>query len=115
VAAEAITGSVKAETSYGPMDITGPGTNFICDNQFGGISVRATSAALASLEARTSYAALDVRLPAGLKPDVQAHTSYGKIDSDFPVWMKDHGAASPAGTPRVSLHNQNGNIRVVGE
>jgi len=119
VAADAITGSVKAETSYGPMNITGPGTNFICDNQFGGISVQATSAALANLEARTSYAALEVRLPAGLKPAVQAHTSYGDIESDFPVLMKsrsqDAMAGQPPGTPRIHLQNQNGKIRVVGE
>jgi DUF4097 and DUF4098 domain-containing protein YvlB len=119
VAAEAITGSVKAETSYGPMDITGPGANFVCDNQFGGIKVQATSATLASLEARTSYGALEVRLPAGLKPAVQAHTSYGDIESDFPVLMKprsqDSLAGQPPGTPRINLHNQNGKIRVVGE
>ncbi len=119
VAAEAISGSVKAKTSYGPMDITGPGANFDCDNQFGGISVRATSATLASLEARTSYAALEVRLPAGLKPALQAHTSYGEIESDFPVLMKPGGqdslAGQPPGTPRINLHNQNGKIRVVGE
>jgi hypothetical protein len=119
VAAEAITGSVKAKTSYGPMDITGPGANFDCDNQFGGIWVRATSAALSSLEARTSYAALEVRLPAGLKPALQAHTTYGEIESDFPVLMKpgsqDSLAGQPPGAPRITLHNQNGKIRVVGE
>jgi len=119
VAAEAITGSVKAETSYGPMDITGSGANFVCDNQFGGIKLQATSATLASLEARTSYAALEVRLPAALKPAVQAHTSYGDIESDFPVLMKSRSQDSlsdqPPGTPRINLHNQNGKIRVVGE
>jgi DUF4097 and DUF4098 domain-containing protein YvlB len=119
VAAEAITGSVKAETSYGPMDITGAGANFDCDNQFGGIVVRATSATLASVAARTSYAGLEVRLPAGLKPAVQAHTTYGDIESDFPVMMKpasqDSPASQPPGAPRIDLHNQNGKIRVVGE
>jgi hypothetical protein len=119
VAAEGITGSVNARTSYGPMDIRGAGENFVCDNQFGGISVRATSATLASLEARTSYAALEVRLPAGLKPALQAHTTYGEIESDFPVLMKPGSreslAGQPPGTPRINLHNQNGKIRVVGE
>jgi hypothetical protein len=119
VAADDITGSVKAETSYGPMNITGPGTNFICENQFGGISVQATSATLARLEARTSYGALEVRLPAGLKPAVQAHTSYGDIESDFPVLMKSRSQGAldgqPPGTPRINLQNQNGKIRVVGE
>ena len=119
VAAEAITGSVRAATSYGAMDITGPGGNFICDNQFGGITVRATSAALTNLEARTSYATLEVRLPAGLKPALQAHTTYGDIESDFPVLMKPRGqdsfAGLPPGTPRINLQNQNGKIRVIGE
>ena len=119
VAAEAITGSVRAETSYGAMDITGPGGSFICENQFGGISVRATSTTVTNLEARTSYGSLTVRLPAGLKPAIEAHTSYGDIESDFPVLMKPHGqdafAGLSPGTPRINLQNQNGKIRVVGE
>jgi hypothetical protein len=109
VAADAISGSINATTSYGPMEITGAGTNFVCDNQFGGISVQATSPALANLEARTSYASLEVRLPSGLKPSVQAHTTYGDIESDFPVGGQQPGAAS------VNLRNQNGKIRVVRE
>ena len=119
VVAAAITGSVRAETSYGAMDITGPGGSFICNNQFGGVTVRATSTALTNLEARTSYATLAVRLPAGLKPALQAHTSYGDIESDFPVLMKPRGqgpfAGLPPGTPRINLQNQNGKIRVNGE
>jgi hypothetical protein len=68
---------------------------------------------------RTSYGALEVRLPAGLKPAVQAHTSYGDIESDFPVLMKSRNQGAldgqPPGTPRINLQNQNGKIRVVGE
>lgn len=119
VTAEAVTGSVRAETSYGVMDLTGPGANFICVNQFGAINVQATSTTLTNLEARTCYATLKVRVPAGLKPTVQAHTSYGDIDSDFPVILKPRGkdalAKQPPGTPRINLQNQNGNIRLVGE
>ncbi len=119
VTAEAISGSVKADTSYGPMDITGPGANFVCNNQFGGISLRATSAALTNLQARTSYGDMTVRLPAALKPAVQAHTTYGDIESDFPVLMKPRGqdpfSGLPPDTPRVNLQNQNGKIRVVSE
>ncbi len=118
VDADDITGSVKAETSYGPMDVAGPGTDFICDNQFGSVSVRATSA-VSNLEAHTSYARLEVRLPSSVKPFVQARTSYGDIDSDFPMIVKPHGKDIPAAElpsgPRVDLRNQNGNIRVVRE
>jgi hypothetical protein len=119
VTAESVAGPVRAETSYGPMDITGSGANFICNNQFGGITVRAASATLTNLDARTSYGALEVRLPAGLKPAVQARTSYADIESDFPVLMKPRGqepfASLPPGTPRINLQNQNGKIRVIGE
>ena len=117
--AEAITGSVRAETSYAVMEVTGSGADFICINQFGAINVQATSAALTKLEARTSYAALKVRLPADLKPVLQAHTSYGNIDSDFPVLVKPSGsdvlAGPSAGAPHINLQNQNGSIRVVRE
>ena len=119
VAAETITGSVRAVTSYGSMDLAGPGGSISCENQFGGITVRATSATLTNLEARTSYSSLTVRLPAALKPALQAHTSYADIESDFPVLMKPHGqdpfAGQPPGTPRINLQNQNGKLRVVGE
>ncbi len=119
VTAEAVTGSIKADTSYGPMDITGPGATFVCNNQFGAITLRATSTALTNLQARTSYAPMTVRLPAALKPAVQAHTTYGDIESDFPVLMKPRGqdpfGGLPVDTPRVNLQNQNGKIRVISE
>ena len=119
VNAEAVSGAVKAETSYGTMDIDGPGGSFVCNNRFGAITVRATSTALTNLDARTSYAALTVRLPASLKPAIQAHTSYADIESDFPVLMKPRGQDPFAGlqpdTPRINLQNQNGKIRVISE
>ena len=119
VDAEAVSGSIKAETSYGTMDIDGSGGSFICNNQFGAITVRATSTALTNLDARTSYASLTVRLPASLKPAIRAHTSYADIESDFPVLMKPRGqdpfAGLPPDTPRINLQNQNGKIRVIGE
>ena len=72
-----------------------------------------------NLEVRTSYATLEVRLRAGLKPALHAHTSYGDIESDFPVLMKPRGqdafAGQPPGAPRINLQNQNGKIRVIGE
>jgi hypothetical protein len=119
VEAGAITGSVKANTSYAGMDITGAGSNFVCDNQCGSVSLHATSATLTNLEARTSYAALEVRLPAAVKPAVQARTSYADVESDFPVLMKPRGqdpfADVPPGTARINLLNQSGKIRVVRE
>jgi hypothetical protein len=119
VKARAITGSVKASTTYASMDITGSGSNFVCDNQSGGIILRPTSATLTELEARTSYAPLEVHLPATMKPAIQARTSYAEVESDFPVLMKPRGQDAFAdvapGTPRINLQNQSGKIRVIRE
>jgi hypothetical protein len=114
-----VTGSVKASTTYASVDITGSGSNFVCDNQSGSISLRVTSTTLADVQARTSYATLEVQLPAAIKPAIQARTTYAEVESDFPVLMKPRGQDAFAdvapGTPRINLQNQSGKIRVVRE
>ncbi len=118
VEARSIAGQVKANTSFASMDIESAGRSVACHNQNGSIRVRATSLELSSVEAETSFASLEVRLPSGLKPAIQAHTSFAEVESDFPVILKrasDTPADLEAGTPTVRLHNQNGAIRVVRE
>lgn len=113
-----ITGSVNARTSYANLDISAAGSKIVCINQSGPIAVQATGK-LATLEATTSYAGLEVRLPAKLQPAVTAHTSYAEVESDFPVLLKPKGqdpfADTAPGTPRISLQNQSGGIRILGE
>ena len=117
VRASGITGSVKASTSFAALEVTGAGSNFVCHNQNGAIRLRATSAALTHIEAKTSFDTLEVHLPAGLKPAIQARTTFGKVESDFPVLMKPRGeepfAGVAPGTPSITLLNQNGKIAVV--
>lgn len=112
-----ITGTVKANTSYATLDIERvQGANIVCNNQSGSIRVHASSA-ITNLEAKTSYALAEVHLPADIKPAVQARTSYADIESDFPVLLKsaDKNALAevPAGTPRVNVQNQSGQIRIL--
>ena len=79
-------------------------------------TVRPTSPEFASLAARTSYATLEVRLPASAKPAIRAHTTYANIDSDFPVMLQSNPFNNlPSGTPRLGLQNEYGKIRVVSE
>lgn len=116
IKAEGVTGLVKANTSYAALTIASGGPSIVCQNQSGSISVDATSLSVTNIEARTTYAGLELRLPRDLKPAVQARTTYADIESDFPVLMKPNGqdafADVPAGAPRVTLRNESGKIRV---
>jgi hypothetical protein len=114
--AREISGSVKAHTSFARMDVESTGSKVECHNRNGSIRILATSSQLASVEAETAFARLEVRLPAGLKPAIEARTSFADIESDFPVLLKPKGEDSFAnlepGAPRIRLRNQNGPIRV---
>ncbi|EEF58181.1 DUF4097 family beta strand repeat-containing protein [Pedosphaera parvula] len=119
ISARDITGSVKAGTSFATLEVEGTGPSFICHDQNGSIHLRASSTDLAKIDAQTSFGTIEVSLPAGLKPAIQAHTSFAEIESDFPVLLKPKGqevfADIEAGTPRVTLQNQNGGIRILRE
>ena len=110
-----VTGMVTARTSFAPLSIEGAGEAFNCQNQYGRILIRATSPALASIQARTSFSPIELRLPAALKPAISAHTSFAEVNSDFPIPANSQSAAAPEaapGTPRITLENQNGSIRI---
>jgi DUF4097 and DUF4098 domain-containing protein YvlB len=116
VTARDISGSVKAATSFASLDLVGPGPAFLCHNQNGAIHIRATSATLTTITADTSFDAIKVQLPAGIKPAVVAHTTFDNVESDYPVLMKPHDedpfADTAPGTPRLKLENQNGPISI---
>ncbi len=114
-----VSGSVHAKTSFADMDIEASGPNLTCRNQNGAIQLRVLSPDVAIVDAETSFAPLDVYLPVGIKPAVEARTSFGDVESDFPVLMKPHGQDAFEGidpaTPKLTLLNQNGRIRISGE
>ena len=119
ISARDITGSVDAHTSFANLEIESAGHVFKCRNQNGTIRLRASSPEVAIIDAQTSFAGIEVFLPAGLKPAIQARTTFAEVESDFPVMMKSEGQnalaeADPA-SPRITLKNQNGPIRIVGE
>jgi hypothetical protein len=116
ISGSAINGSVRAETSFAPLDIAADAPSVVCLNRNGSIQLHGLSGLLTNLQAQTSFARLDVQLPGRLKPIVEARTSHGNIESDFPVLLNppsaDSLASAEPGAPRVSLKNQNGNIRL---
>jgi DUF4097 and DUF4098 domain-containing protein YvlB len=114
-----IQGAVKAETSFAGMNIESAGRTLDCRNQNGSIRLRATSSEVSRVEAETSFAAIELRLPAGLKPTIQAHTTFADVESDFPIVL-GRGAADSAqeleaGGAAVRVNNQNGSIRILRE
>ncbi|HLP75608.1 MAG TPA: hypothetical protein VK327_01710 [Candidatus Paceibacterota bacterium] len=115
ITADRISGNLVARTSYAELDVCASGSNLICENQSGRIKLRATSDGLKEVQARTSYAKLEVLLPSHLKPAIQARTSYAGMRSDFPV-LTGSGALQQAadGLPRVQLENQAGEIVISG-
>lgn len=117
--ASGISGTIKARTSFSSLKISGPGPLFDCHNQNGGIYIQATSPALASIQANTSFGALEIRIPAMLKPVIVAKTSFGDVDSDFPLNTKlsseGRNVEVESGTPQIRLENQNGRIRIMGQ
>lgn len=117
--ASEVSGSVNATTSFASLDVTVAGPSVVCHNEHGPIRLHATSATLTNLEANTSFGSLEVRLPASLKPALRAQTSFAEVESDFPVLMKPRGtdpfADVAPDTPRITLQNSHGRIRVVRE
>ena len=115
--ASEVSGSLHATTSFESLDLTTAGPSVVCHNQHGPIRIHVTSAMLTNLQATTSFGPLEVSLPAGLKPALQARTSFAEIESDFPVLMKLRGtdpfADAPPDTPRISVENSHGRIRVM--
>jgi hypothetical protein len=118
IAAREVTGAVNATTSFAAMEIAGSGPRFICENRNGAIRLRSTSPVIETIEARTSFETLEVRLSPSIPPVIEARTSFGPIESDFPLWMpaatdRDRTADLSPDAPRISLFNQNGAIRII--
>ena len=111
-----ISGSVQAESTFAAMDIACAGPSLVCRNQSGALRLRATSASLAKVDARTSFGSIELTLLSSLHPVIQARTAFADIDSDFPVMLKPRGqdafAGVAGGIARINLETQNGRIRI---
>ena len=114
-----LSSTVSRFRAYAALDIAAAGPNVEGCNQHGSVRVRALSPALARLTASTSYASLEVRLPAAAQPSIRAQASPGDVHSDFPAWLNpashDPFVDAPRGGARVSPDNQHGGIRIVRE
>jgi hypothetical protein len=122
IKATGVKGRVEARTSFGRLDVEGDSPEVVCHNQHGAIALRLASGALRSVEARTSFAGIEVSVPAGAEARIEAETSFGKVESDLhPGSVAQDGLTSrlrdgPAGAPlRLQLRSEHGDIRITGE
>lgn len=117
VTVDRVKGKVEAQTSYASMDVSGDGKEFSCTDESGSVRVHARSPALTRLAAHTSYASLEVWLPASIsRPAIMAQTSYASVESEFPLLAHAKGMSEPtADSPQIILENQSGKIRVAKE
>jgi hypothetical protein len=98
------------------IDLTTNSPEIECKNRHGTIKLNIVERGVYSVRAETSFANLEINVPASLQPKIQTHTSFGKVKSDFPVFDMDTGAANfqnlSSRELRMTLMNEHGDIRV---
>jgi hypothetical protein len=116
ITASGIAGDIRATTSFGRMRLEGNGRRFTARTQNGAIEIVARSPGVQHIDARASFAGINVQLPADTQPLIRATASMGQVKSDFPVLLADTMSeasfAAHAAPLKVRLNGQNGNIRI---
>jgi len=116
IAAAGVQGNIRAQTSFGKMQLEGTGKTFIARNQNGSVEITARSPDVQRIEASATFAPIDLRLPSGSKPLIRANTSFGKVRSEFPVVLSESlseaNFAADSSPLKINLKGQNGDIRI---
>lgn len=121
VTASGVKGDASARTSFGSVTLDDVGGTITVDNQNGTVTVSAarTSPGCRNVSLKTSFAPMQVRLPADAGYEVNARTSFGHITSDLPVTATGtlggdslNGKIGNGGCT-LSLTNANGNIEIL--
>jgi DUF4097 and DUF4098 domain-containing protein YvlB len=121
VTASEVKGDASARTSFGSVTLEDIGGSIAVDNQNGTVTVSGSrsSSGCKSVTLKTSFAPMQLHLPADVSYDVTARTSFGHISSDLPVTSTGtlggdslNGRIGSGGCP-LSLTNSNGNIEIL--
>jgi len=123
VQVEDIPGNVEISNSFGSVDIDGAGGDVIVTNRNGSINVMdilrdASNAKTVRLE--TSFASIEVELPANVSARIDASTTFGNIRTDFPVMLEKSSINSQRISAKlgdalhtIELESTNASIRVI--
>jgi len=120
VTASGVKGDASAKTSFGSVTLDDIGGAITVDDQNGTVtvSVARSSGGCKNVSLKTSFAPMQLRLPADANYDLTARTSFGHISSDLPVTSTGtlggdslNGRIGNGGCP-LSLTNSNGNIEI---
>ena len=116
VEAREVTGPLRAHTSFAGIELQGASPVFEAQNQNGAVHIVVLSDTAERVDASTSFAPIEVQLPATAKPVIRAETTFGKINSDFPVlvWtsVSDKQFQDEPARPKVTLRAQNADLRI---
>lgn len=121
VTASEVKGDASAKTSFASATLDDIGGAITVDNQNGTVTVSAErgSSGCKSVSLKTSFAPMQLRLPADVSYDVTARTSFGHISSELPVTSTGtlggdslNGRIGNGGCS-LSLTNSNGNIEIL--
>lgn len=116
VEAREVTGPLRAHTSFAGIELQGASPVFEAQNQNGAIHIVARSDTTERVDASTSFAPIEVQLPATAKPIIRAETTFGKINSDFPVlvWtsVSDKQFQDDPARPKVTLRARNADVHI---
>src|SRR3974377_834902 len=120
VSADSVKGDAIAKTSFGAASLDDISGAISVDNQNGAVSISsARTSGCKDITAKTSFSAMQIRIPENAGYDVTARTSFGHITSELPVTATGElgrdtlkGKIANGGCT-LSLTNSNGNIDIL--
>lgn len=111
-----IKGKLDVRTEFGKIDLESSSNEVLCRNEHGKIQIVATNAQLRLIDAETSFADIEIKVPDSIKPTIEAGTKFGKVDAEFPVLQLNSGVDNFKGldeqAARMTLKNKHGDIRI---
>lgn len=121
VVANSINGDASAKTSFASVTLEDIVGSITVDNQNGAVmlSEARTSAGCKSINARTSFAPMQVRIGEGSNYSLNAKTSFGRMSSELPITSSGQMGGDSLngkignGGCALSLTNANRNIEIL--
>ena len=121
VEANSVSGDASAKMSFGSVTLEDVGGSITVDNQNGAVKVSEarTSSGCKSVNVKTSFAPIQVRIAEGSGYNVSARTSFGRISSELPVTSSGQMGGDSLngkignGGCTMSLTNSNGSIEIL--
>ena len=111
-----VSGKLDVQSSFGKIDLETWSDEIVCRNEHGKIRIIVKNRAFRVVRSETTFADMEVQIPASASPTIEAGTEHGEVDSDFPVLRLNEDVDNFQGLDRsparVTLRNRHGDIRI---